>query len=109
METVIKKFKILTSLVVALSIVIPSMNFTFAENSNVLFDGNVYKISIVDDVYKIYDKELNKEIELKTSGERISENVFDNDESVSISPNRIMQEALNYKASGWLWLVLFHI
>ncbi|WP_173655057.1 hypothetical protein [Sharpea azabuensis] len=94
METVIKKFKILTSLVVALSIVIPSMNFTFAENSNVLFDGNVYKISIVDDVYKIYDKELNKEIELKTSGERISENVFDNDESVSISPNRIMQEAL---------------
>lgn len=88
METVMKKFKILTSLVVALSIVIPSMNFTFAENSNVLFDGNVYKISIVDGVYKIYDKELNKEIELKTSDERISEIVFDNDESVSISPKQ---------------------
>ena len=43
---------------------------------------------------KALKKQLDKEIELKTSGERISENAFDNDESVSISPNRIMQEAL---------------
>lgn len=43
-----KILKFIISIVLTVSIISPNINFAFAEDSNVVFDGEFYKITEID-------------------------------------------------------------
>ena len=69
--------KFIISIVLTVSIISPNINFAFAEDSNVVFDGEFYKITEIDNDYQVLDKENNKTVDLIAENGKISKIKFD--------------------------------
>ena len=72
-----KILKFIISIVLTVSIISPNINFAFAEDSNVVFDGEFYKITEIDNDYQVFDKENNKTVDLIAENGKISKIKFD--------------------------------
>ena len=72
-----KILKFIISIVLTVSIISPNINFAFAEDSNVVFDGEFYKITEIDNDYQVLDKENNKTVDLIAENGKISKIKFD--------------------------------
>ena len=72
-----KYYKFIISIALTISIVSPNISFAFAEAPNVVFDGNFYKITEVDNNYQVLDKEKNNTVDLIAENGKISEIKFD--------------------------------